>query len=376
MRRSKRNLVVALVLVSVTAFIFWRFNLAQASQKQHPGAVQSRTAVIVDDTAIPEGSYPWGLTFDKQGNVWQALPGCDPNPRCTPGIPSGKIAVYDPVKMAWIATYTLPAGYGQAILLTFDQNGKLWFPLFATNALGRFDPVKKTFQKWTVPTPKSGPWDVVVDHQGYIWFTEHYLNKIARFDPKTETFLEIETPALDSLPYGITVDAKGNIWFTENSKTVALIGEYTTQGKLLEYTIPGRQASKVTPHMIVAAPDGNIWWTEGEAGRIARLNVAQAKAGTANGITEYVYEKPCLTCNTHTSGISVDHAGNVWFDDSLQGIFGSFPLSGNGRFSIYNTPTSYSHPHDGLRIDADNRLWFGEEYGNRLALAQTLGGSS
>jgi streptogramin lyase len=368
----KRTFVYAFLLSCVLALIFWRFTSAQASQKSYPGNTQSRTAVIADDSAVPEGTDPWGLTFDSRGNVWLALPGCDPNPRCLPETHSGKIAVYDPTKMAWVATYTLPADYGQAIFLTFDQHGKLWFPLFASNALGMFDPATKTFHKWTVPTPKSGPWDIVIDHQGYIWFTEHYLNKIARFDPQTETFTEIATSVLDSLPYGLTVDMQDNIWFTENSKAVSLIGEYTTQGALLEYAIPKGPVGNVTPHMIVAAPDGNIWWSEGEAGRIARLTVAQAKPGTTQGVTEYTYDKPCVTCNSHASGISIDHSGNIWFDDSLQGIFGSLPLSGNGHLSLYTAPTSYSHPHDGLQIDASNRLWFGEEYGNRLALAQTL----
>ncbi len=59
----------------------------------------------------------------------------------------------------------------------------------------------------------------------------------------------------------------------------------------------------------------------------------------------------------------------IWFDDSLQQIFGSFPDSGTGSFTLYNTPTANSHPHDGLNVDAQNRVWFNEEFAKKLAEA-------
>jgi streptogramin lyase len=103
---------------------------------------------------------------------------------------------------------------------------------------------------------------------------------------------------------------------------------------------------------------------------IGELQVKLAQPGTNNGVTEYAYSLPCQSCSAHTSGISVDSNGLVWFDDSLQNIFGSFPDSGTGSFSEYNTPTLSSHPHDGLRVDSQNRIWFDEEFANKLAEAQ------
>jgi streptogramin lyase len=99
------------------------------------------------------------------------------------------------------------------------------------------------------------------------------------------------------------------------------------------------------------------------------LNVSQAVPGTNKGVKEYFYSHVCGNCGTHTSGISVDGDGNVWFDDSMQSIYGSFPVSGSGSFSIYRTPTSNSHPHDGLRVDGHNNIWFNEEFANKLARA-------
>jgi streptogramin lyase len=382
MSRIRTILISVVVVVAVAVFLLWRFNLLtllNPSSSQVQNVTPTPTAnisVTLDDTGVPGGKDPWGMTFDSKGHLWIALPGCDPNPRCRVGDPPGKLAEYNPTTAQWVATYALPSNFGQALFLAFDKQGKLWFPMFATNSIGMFNPADKTFRQWTVPTPKSGPWDLVIDHHGYIWFTEHYLNKIARFDPTNQTFEEIETPILKSQPYGITVDASNNIWFTENNKTVAQIGEYTAQGQLKEYKIPYATSGQVTPHLIIVGHHGDVWWSEGSAGRIGHLDVAAAKPGTTNGVTEYVYTHTCITCGTHTSGIAIDSSGAIWFDDSLQSIVGSFSPAtsgGQGTFTIYNTPTSFSHPHDGLLVDTQNRIWFAEEYVNRLGMVtQTL----
>ena len=239
-----------------------------------------------------------------------------------------------------------------------------------SNSIGMLNPQSATFQQFPVPTAGAGPWDIVIDHNGNIWFTEHYTNKIGKFDPSTQRFTEISTPASNSQPYGIVVDASNNIWFTENNSAVALIGEYTSGGTLNEYKIRNNPPGGLTPHLISVDPNGNIWWTEGWVGMVGKLNVAQATSGTNNGVTEYAYLATCTTCNgTHASGIGVDSNGQVWFDDSLQGIFGSFPDTGTGSFSVYSAPTQNGHPHDGLSVDVQNRVWFTEEFANKLAEA-------
>ena len=100
---------------------------------------------------------------------------------------------------------------------------------------------------------------------------------------------------------------------------------------------------------------------------IGELKVAQAVPGTKKGVTEYAYQKVCSKCSPDTAGISVDRNGLIWFDDSEQNIFGSFPDSGSGSFTIYNTPTANGHPYDGLNVDGQNRIWFNEEFANKLA---------
>lgn len=361
MKHSKRLLTLGLLITSI-------LSIATIGYARHAYAVLPAT-VAATDFYIPAGQDPWGTTFDSQGNVWVAVPGCDPTPTCSNTTPPGKIEEFNPSTSSWIATYQLPAKFAQPLFLSFDAKGRLWFPMPMDNALGMYNPANHSFRKWTVPTANAGPWGVVVDHKGKVWFTEHYTNKIGRFDPGTHTFKEFTTPSANSQPYGITVDAKNNIWFTENNSAVARIGEFTTGGVLKEYTIESSPPVGLTPHLITVDPNGNIWWSEGFVGRIGELVVSEAKAGTNDGVTEYTYPVTCSTCSEHTSGISVDKNGLVWFDDSLQGVFGSFPDTGTGTFSLYNTPTQNGHPHDGLNVDSQNRIWFDEEFANKLAEA-------
>jgi virginiamycin B lyase len=336
----------------------------------HIQLVRAQTiSTTINEYPVPKGSDPWGTTTDSKGRVWVALPGCDPSPMCSNTTPPGRFDVFNPATSSWVASHHLPAGYAQPLFLAFDKQGVLWFPMPMDNSIGMYNLSSHTYQKWPVPTAGAGPWDLAIDSNGIIWFTEHYTNKIGRFDPVTHSFSEISTPSANSEPYGITIDHSGNVWFTENNSSVALIAEYTVQNQLLEYKIRNSFDGGLTPHLITVDPNGNIWWTEGFVGEIGELKIAQALPGTNNGVTEYSYPKVvgCNSNTSHTSGIAVDSNGLVWFDDSLQCTFGSFPDSGKGSFTMNSTPTSYSHPHDGLIVDSHNRIWFDEEFANKLA---------
>ena len=89
-----------------------------------------------------------------------------------------------------------------------------------------------------------------------------------------------------------------------------------------------------------------------------------------NPANKTFHQRAVPTAGAGPWDVVVDHKGIVWFDDSLQNIFGSFPDTGTGSFTEYATPTQNGHPHDGLRVDSQNRIWFDEEFQNKLAEAQ------
>ena len=232
MNKNKRKILLGLVvlgsLLANLALVSGLFGKGLAGFAQSPG-------VTVTDYWIASGQEPWGVTFDSKGNVWVAVPGCDPEPMCSNSTPPGKIEVFNPASTSWIATYQLPSGFGQPLFVQFDASGNLWFAMPMSNSIGMLNPQTDTFQQFAVPTAGSGPWGLAIDHKGNIWFTEHYTNQIGEYIPSTNTMKEFATPSADSLPYGITVDASNNIWFAENNSSVAQIGEYTAGGKMEEY---------------------------------------------------------------------------------------------------------------------------------------------
>ena len=264
-----------IVLASVLASLALAFDLLGQGA---PHSFAQSSAITATDYWLNGGQEPWGVTFDSKGNIWVAVPGCDPSPTCGTSTPPGKIEEFNPTYSSWIATYTLPAGYAQPLFLAFDAQGNLWFPMPMSNSIGELKLQTQTFQQFAVPTASAGPWGIAIDHSGKIWFTEHYTNKIGVFDPSTQTMQEFSTPASNSQPYGIVVDASNNIWFTENNSATAQIGEYTAGGTMKEYKIRNTSASGLTPHLLTIDPNGNIWWTEGWVGMIGELKLSQAAA--------------------------------------------------------------------------------------------------
>jgi streptogramin lyase len=359
----KRIIAFRMILAAIavnTLFVLWIAIPARAQS-----ALAANINSITEYT-VPGGD-PWGTAFDSSGAVWTALPGCDFAPSCSSSTPPGKLALFDPTGQNWKTIVQLPSGYGQPAFVAVDASGNVWFTMPATNSIGKYNPANATVAQWAVPTASSGPWALAIDSTGKIWFTEHFVNQIGSFDPNTQTFHEIATSTANSQPYGIAIDSSNNIWFAENPDTVAQIGEYTSQGAMREYKIRNTSTggTGLTPHLIVIGPDGNLWWSEGWVHSIGTLKLSAAQPGTNNGVTEYSYTPSCSSCGSHTSGISADKLGQIWLDDSLQNSFASFPVAG-GSFTFYATN---GHPHDGLNVDSQNRIWYDEEFANKLAVA-------
>lgn len=323
---------------------------------------QSASAANVAEYRIPTGNNPWGTAIGSDGNVWVAVTGCDPEPRCSGNAGPGKLEVFNAKNNTWLKTISLPHNYGQPLFVAIGKTGLVWFSMPMTNAIGVYNPVRNSFSQWGLPTSGAGPWGITIDKTGNVWVAEHYSYKVAVFNLVTYRFKEYATASTNSQPYGITVDGKNNVWFTENVDTVAKIGEVTANGHFFEYKIrSGSTAGTgLTPHMITVDQHGNPWWSEGWVSSIGTLNVAAAKPGTNRGVTEYKYN----SSTSHASGIGIGPDGRTWFTDSILSEIGTF----NGHsFSLSSRPSN-SHPHDGLNVDPHSgSVFFTEQYANKLA---------
>ncbi len=345
--------------------------------------VTHAAAATPNEINLP-GVDPWGLGFDRQGNLWVAEPGCDPNPVCAT-VNTGSIAQVNRSSFSVFNNFVEPTGYSSPLFIAVDDFNNIWFSEPMTNAIGELTVSNgaPTWKQWTVPTANATPFDLAFDQYGHLWFTEILANQIGEFDPSTQTFVETPTPTANSKPYGIVGPdpTTGAMWFTENNSSVAQIASFIppSSGNLATSAINEYQINAgnvgATPHLITFDGNGNIWWSEGPDRNIGRLVISQAKPGTSNGVQEFTVPYPdpncpaATDCSMHISGIGVDGAGNVWFDDSLSSRVGYYAQS-TGTFTmlppIGGAITSNTHPHDGLAVDGNNTVFFAEEFANKL----------
>ncbi len=368
------RLVVTLAATGMSLFAAWLV-LGGGHLAAHAAAP------TIKETALPY-TYPWGIALDTAGNVWTAEMGCDPRPTCGPQ--TGAIAEYNRQTFTIEQNFTEPANFSSPLFLAVDASGNIWFTEPATNAIGELIPTQgnPTWHQFSVPAANAAPYDLAFDKSGNLWFTEYNASSIGEFTPSTDTFNETPTPSASSNPYGITGPdpSTGSFWFTENNSSVARIGRFTppssgtlSTGAISEYLVSS-PVFNTTPHLLTFDHQGNIWWTEGFDGRIGRLVISQAQNDTSSGVTEFNVPPPACgsSCGTHISGIGVDSAHMIWFDDSLSDRIGVFDPSSNA-FTMYTLPNDNGsqgkHPHDGLAVDSSDNLWFSEEFANNLGEA-------
>jgi virginiamycin B lyase len=310
---------------------------------------------------VPARTNPWGLALDAQGHTWVAEPGCDVSPICTKTFP-GVIGEYNRANASLIQNFVEPPNFSSPVFLAIDKRGSIWFTETNSNAIGLLVPGKKpAWKQWGVPTRNAIPYDLVLDNNGNIWFSEFGANKIGFFNTATFKFTETPIPTAGSSPYGITRAPNGSIWFAENA--IAKIGAFTptVTGKITiaEYAIPTAH-----PHLITADAVGNIWYSEGFSGVVGEFIPGKKLAKQFFVARSFCTPKsPCS--GIHISGIAVDKAGKIWFDDSLSHHVGYLnPVTGAVKTLLLKSPNA--HPHDGLGVDTANNVWFTEVFDSKL----------
>jgi serine/threonine protein kinase/sugar lactone lactonase YvrE len=164
--------------------------------------------------------------------------------------------------------------------------------------------------------------------------------------------VEYPVPTPHSDPKAITHGPDGAIWFTEYE--TGKIGRITTVGAITEYVVPSPDAH---PSGIVTGPDGALWFAEGCGNRIGRIT-------TAGAIREYpLHGFSCL------AEITAGPDGALWFAG-----YGSNNI---GRITTTGSVTAYNPPGAGapfgIAAGPDGALWFAEHDANKIGRITTAG---
>ncbi len=156
---------------------------------------------------------------------------------------------------------------------------------------------------------------------------------------------EYPVPTVNANPFGIAAGPDGNLWFTEPG--AGKVAKITTDGTITEYPIPMVYS---VPRGIAAGPDGNLWFTEENAGKVASIT-------TDGTITEYAIP----TAYANPWDIAAGPDGNLWFTEVSGNKVAKLTVS--GTFTEYAIPTANSFPY-GIVSGPDGNLWFTERAGN------------
>src|SRR5262249_50215099 len=114
-------------------------------------------------------------------------------------------------------------------------------------------------------------------------------------------------------------------------------------GNITEFPLP---VAGSVPLVITSGPDGNLWFTEYQAGRIARIS-------TSGGITEFNLSN----ASSLPASITTGPDGNLWFTEYGAAEIGR--ITPTGTITEFPVLTADSEPAD-IKVGPDHDLWFTE----------------
>jgi streptogramin lyase len=145
-------------------------------------------------------------------------------------------------------------------------------------------------------------------------------------------------------PLAVTAGPDGNVWFVEY--TANKIARVTPTGTLTEFS--AGLSSNAGLLGITAGPDGNLWFTESQTDRIGRITPAGAITQFSAGISS----------NSAPNGIVAGPDGNLWFTETTGNRIGRITTAGSvTQFSVGISPARSPW---GITVGGDGNLWFTE----------------
>jgi len=143
-------------------------------------------------------------------------------------------------------------------------------------------------------------------------------------------------------PTTVALAPDGTVWFTEG--TANAVGRMNPNGTgLREFPLPTRGGA---PRIIALGSDGNMWFSEHAGNRIGRI--------TPDGtITEF----PIPTPDSQPRAIALGADGNIWFGEFAGGAIGR--ITPEGAIIEFPIPTPDSGPR-ALAAGPDGNIWFSE----------------
>ena len=238
-----------------------------------------------------------------------------------------------------------------SIVLTLDNDGKIWFTDTPNNKIGFLTP--ETGQIKTIPLPTEAiPISLQSDFDNHIWVSLFDKNMLLRYNQNTDNFDEYPIPTESGGPFALLRDSSGDIWFSESQ--AGKIGVINPEsGKIREFTPENPIES---PEALYFDKEGMLWIT-------AHTGVALVKF---NPVLETFERISVLDPEALPFGMAEDRYGNIWFAQHAIDKIGVYDPHNDNLIEI-QVPTETSFVQF-ITADDEENIWFVEQQGNKLGM--------
>jgi virginiamycin B lyase len=223
------------------------------------------------------------------------------------------------------------------------------------------------YTEYDLPQRTRQPHDVIVDSQGTAWYASFGEQILGKLDPKTGTVTEYQIPVLKPAAptgiLGVRFDKDENPWLGMQfqggiAKFDRKTETFQTWSLPAELNGPHVQINQVSPDR--SHVDGKVWLQDAGTYTVLRLDVS---SGRFEVFEPYAIPRP------NVYDVIPDSRNNGYFLVLGSNDVGRIDAR-TGKITIYKTPTPGSGPRRGM-MDAQDRLWFGENNGDRIGMFDT-----
>lgn len=256
----------------------------------------------ITEFAADPGASPNGITSGPNGNLWFS----DPPNSLGEMTPSGTFTVHGGIGIT---------GDPRGIAMGPDHNIYVVVADPAVPKILEVPPAGTTSTPIAIPDTTANPQEITVGPDGNMWFTELNSSKIGRVNlnvtPHTITEFPITvigSPAAPAAPRGIVAAPDGNIWFTETGGGISeRLGHISTSGTNYGQTdlLTG---GATDPEGLTVGPDNALWFVAANGSQVARATT------TDPALTQF---GAGITPNSMPRFIARGADGNMWFSEEF-----------------------------------------------------------
>jgi virginiamycin B lyase len=247
------------------------------------------------------------------------------------------------------------------------STGPQWSYAFKTLPRPKGKATQVIYTEYDLPQRTRQPHDVIVDSGGMAWYASFGEQILGKLDPKTGSVMEYPVPLLKpAAPTGILglrFDEDENPWLGMQfqggiAKFDRKTETFQTWSLPAELNGPHVQINQVSPDR--SRVNGKVWLQDAGTYTVLRLDLGSGK---------FEVFEPYAIPRPNVYDVIPDSENNGYFLVLGAGDVGRVDAK-SGKIAIYKTPTPGSGPRRGM-MDAQNRLWFGENNGDRIGMFDT-----